>query len=124
MAVMQSRDTRTFEAGGDLSAGQFKFVDLAADGQVDLVASAGAKAIGVLLNNPSAAGYAATVCVSGSVMITCAGTITAGDQIQSDAAGAALLAATSDVILGYAREDGVIGQIIEMEFITGGNAAA
>ena len=26
MAVMQSRDNRTFEAGADLSAGQFKFV--------------------------------------------------------------------------------------------------
>jgi len=49
MAVMQSRDTRTFEAGGDLSAGQFKFVTLAADGQVDITASAGGNAIGVLL---------------------------------------------------------------------------
>lgn len=124
MAVMQSRDTRTFEAGADLSAGQFKFVTLAADGQVDITSSAGGNAIGVLLNKPSAAGRAATVCVSGSVMITCGGTITAGDQIQSDASGDALLAATGDVVLGYAREDGVDGQIIEMEFITGGNVAA
>jgi hypothetical protein len=124
MAVMQSRDNRTFEAGSDLSAGQFKFVSLAADGQVDTTASAGGNAIGVLLNNPSSVGYAATVCVSGSVMITCGGTITAGDQLQSDAAGDALLAATGDVVLGYARESGVDGQIIEMEFITGGNVAA
>ena len=124
MAVMQSRDTRTFEAGADLSAGQFKFVTLAADGQVDITSSAGGNAIGVLLNKPAAAGRAATVCVSGSVMITCGGTITAGDQIQSDANGDALLAATSDVVLGYARENGVDGQIIEMEFITGGNVAA
>jgi len=124
MAVMQSRDNRTFEAGGDLSAGQFKFVTLAADGQVDITAAAGGNAIGVLLNNPAAAGRAATVCVSGSVMITCGGAITAGDQIQSDASGDALLAATGDVVLGYAREDGVDGQIIEMEFITGGNVAA
>jgi hypothetical protein len=124
MSVMQSRDTRTFEAGADLSAGQFKFVTLAADGQVDITSSAGGNAIGVLLNKPAAAGRAATVCVSGSVMITCGGTITAGDQIQSDASGDALLAATGDVVLGYAREDGVDGQIIEMEFITGGNVAA
>ena len=124
MAVMQSRDNRTFEAGADLSAGQFKFVTLAADGQVDITASAGGNAIGVLLNNPAAAGRPATVCVTGSVMITCGGAITAGDQLQSDAAGDALLAATGDVVLGYAREDGVDGQIIEMEFITGGNVAA
>jgi len=57
-------------------------------------------------------------------MITCGGTVTAGDQLQSDASGDALLAATGDVVLGYAREDGVDGQIIEMEFITGGNVAA
>jgi hypothetical protein len=124
MAVMQSRDTRTFEAGGNLSTGQFKFVTLAADGQVDITASAGGNAIGVLLNNPAAAGRAATVVVSGSVMITCGGTITAGDQLQANTDGTALLAATGDVVLGYARESGVVGQVIEMEFITGGNLAA
>jgi hypothetical protein len=124
MAVMQSRDNRTFEAGSDLSTGQFKFVSLASDGQVDTTAAAGGNAIGVLLNNPSAAGRAATVCVGGSVNVICGGTIAAGAQIQSGADGAALLAATGDVVLGYAREAGVVGQVIEMEFITGGNLAA
>ena len=124
MAVMQSRDNRTFEAGGDLSAAQFKFVTLAADGQVDVTASAGGNAIGVLLNNPAVAGYAATVCMSGDVMVEAGGTITAGDQIQSSATGTALLAATGDVVLGYAREDAVVGQIMRIEFITGGNVAA
>ena len=124
MSVMQSRDNRTFEAGGDLSAAQFKFVTLAADGQVDVTASAGGNAIGVLLNNPAVAGYAATVCVSGDVMVEAGGTITAGDQIQSSATGTALLAATGDVVLGYAREDAVVGQIMRIEFITGGNVAA
>ena len=124
MTTMQSRDNRTFEAGGDLSTAQFKFVSLAADGQVDVTASAGGNAIGVLLNNPSAAGYAATVCVSGDVMVEAGGTITAGDQIQSSATGTALLAATGDVVLGYAREDAVVGQIMRIEFITGGNVAA
>lgn len=124
MTVMQSRDTRTFEAGGDLSADQFKFVSLAADGQVDVTASAGGNAIGVLLNNPSAAGYAATVVVSGDVMVKAGGTITAGDQIQSSATGEALLAATGDVVLGYARESAVDGQLMRIEFITGGNVAA
>ena len=124
MAVMQTRDTRTFEAGGDLSAAQFKFVALASDGQVDVVASAGGNAIGVLLNNPAAAGRAATVAVSGSVMITCGGTVAAGAALQSDASGDAITAASGDVVLGYAREAGVDGQVIEMEFITGGNIVA
>ena len=57
-------------------------------------------------------------------MVEAGGTITAGDQIQSSATGTALLAATGDVVLGYAREDAVIGQIMRIEFITGGNVAA
>ena len=123
MAVMQSRDNRTFIAGEDLSAAQFKFVTLEADGQVDLADSAGENAMGVCLVG-AAAGNAVTVCVSGSVMVEAGGTITAGDQIQTGADGTALLAATGDIILGYAREDGVDGQIIEIEMIQGGNAAA
>ena len=54
MAVMQSRDTRTFVAGEDLSSAQFKFVTLESDGQVDLADSAGENCIGVLMNKPTA----------------------------------------------------------------------
>jgi hypothetical protein len=66
MAVMQSRDTRTFIAGEDLSSAQFKFVTLESDGQVDLADSAGENAIGVCLVG-GAAGAAVTVVVSGKV---------------------------------------------------------
>jgi len=123
MATMLSRDTRTFVAGSDLTAAQFKFVSLAADGQVDVTASAGGNAIGILSNNPNV-GQAATVTVTGGYMVEAGGTITAGDQIQSSATGTALLAATSDVVLGYALENAVIGQVMRIEFITGGNLAA
>jgi len=123
MAVMQSRDNRTFIAGEDLSAAQFKFVTLESDGQVDLADSAGENAIGVCLAGATA-GNAVTVCVSGSVMVTAGGTIAAGAAVQTDAAGDALTAATGDVILGYAREAAVDGQIIEIEMIQGGNVAA
>ena len=64
MAVMQSRDTRTFIAGVDLSAAQFKFVTLESDGQVDLANSAGENCIGVCLVG-GAAGAAVTVAISG-----------------------------------------------------------
>mgnify|MGYP002760901671 CR=1 FL=1 len=123
MAVMQSRDTRTFEAGGDLSAGQFKFVALAADGQVDL-AGDGAQAIGVLYNEPDAAGKAATVVMTGKVIVEAGDSVTAGDAIGVDADGNAVTAATSDITMGYALEDAVDGQIFAMELIQGGNAAA
>ena len=123
MATMTSRDTRTFEAGGDLSADQFKFVALAADGQVELC-GAGAQAIGVLLNDPAAAGRAATVVVSGDVMVKCGGTVTRGGAVAVDASGLAVDATTGDVIMGYAREAGVASQIINIELIQGGNASA
>lgn len=123
MAVFQSRDTRTFEAGSDLSAGQFKFVALAADGQVDLCGD-GAQAIGVLYNQPSAAGQAATVVMTGKVIVEAGGSVTAGDEVACDADGNCVTAATSDIIMGYALEDAVDGQVFAIELIQGGNAAA
>jgi len=123
MAVMQSRDNRTFIAGEDLSAAQFKFVTLESDGQVDLADSDGENAIGVCLVG-GAAGAAVTVCVSGSVMVEAGGTIAAGAAVQTGADGTALAAATGDVVMGYAREAGVDGQIIEIELIQGGNVVA
>lgn len=123
MSVMQSRDTRTFIAGEDLSSAQFKFVTLESDGQVDLADSAGENAIGVCLVG-GAAGAAVTVVISGSVMVTSGGTIAAGAAIQTDANGDALTAASGDVVLGYARESAVDGQIFEIELIQGGNVVA
>ena len=120
MAVMQSRDNRTFVAGEDLSAAQFKFVTLESDGQVDLADSAGENAIGVCIVG-AGSGKAVTVTVAGSVMVEAGGTIAAGAAVQAGADGTALAAATGDVVLGYAREAAVDGQIIEIEMIQGGN---
>ena len=123
MAVMQSRDNRTFVAGEDLSTAQFKFVTLESDGQVDLADSVGENAIGVCIVS-AGSGKAVTVTVGGSVMVEAGGSINAGAQIQCGADATALTAAAGDVVMGYAREAAVDGQIIEMELIQGGNAAA
>ena len=123
MAVMQSRDNRTLVAGEDLSAAQFKFVTLEADGQADLADSAGETCYGVLLNQPIA-GKAATVCVAGKVMVEAGGTIAAGDNVAAAADGTAVTATTGLIIMGQAYEAGVDGQIIAIELIQGGNAAA
>ena len=123
MAVMQSRDTRSFVAGESLAAAQFKFVTLESDGQVDLADSAGENCIGVLLNSP-AAGEAATVAISGKVMVTSGGTIAAGAAVATDASGDAVTAASTNIIMGYALEAAVAGQVMAIELIQGGNAAA
>lgn len=123
MAIMQSRDTRTFVAGEDLSTAQFKFVTLEADGEVDLADAAGENCIGVLLVEGAAAA-AVTVAISGSVIVEAGGTVTAGGAVATDATGRAVDATTSDIIMGYAREAGVVNQKIEIELIQGGNASA
>lgn len=123
MAVIQTRDTRTFIAGEDLSAAQFKFVTLESDGQVDLADSAGENCIGVCLVGGTA-GTAVTVAISGKVMVEAGGTIAAGAAVQTDGNGDALTAASGDYVMGYALEAGVDGQIIAIELIQGGNIVA
>lgn len=93
----------TLEAGQDLSASQYFFVAVAADGQVD-PAGDGAYAEGVLQNDPSAAGRAASVQISGISKVVAGGAVSVGDAVASTAAGKATTAATGDIILGTALE--------------------
>jgi hypothetical protein len=123
MAVQESRDTRTFIAGEDLSSSQFKFVTLESDGQVDLADAAGENCMGVVINDPASGGEA-TVVVSGKTVVTAGDTIAAGAAIATDASGDAVTAASTNIIMGYALEAGVDGQVIAVELIQGGNAAA
>lgn len=102
MATKQSMISVTLEAGGDLSAAQFTFVLLASDAQVDQVSSAGGDADGVLQNDPSAAGRAATVAIGGIVKVKAGAVVAAGAKVQSDATGRAITAATGDHVLGKA----------------------
>jgi hypothetical protein len=120
---MQSRDTRTFVAGEDLSTAQFKFVTLETDGKIDLADSAGENCVGVLLVE-GAAHRAVTVVITGSVMVEAGGTITNGRAVTTDATGRAANATAGDIVMGYAREAGVVNQVIEIELIQGGNAFA
>lgn len=120
MAVLQTRDTRTFIAGEDLSSAQFKFVTLEAGGTVDLADAAGENSIGVCLVGGDV-DTAVTVAITGKVTVEAGATIAAGAQVATTAAGKAATAAAGDVVMGYALEAGVNGQIIAIELIQGGN---
>jgi uridylate kinase len=76
-----------------------------------------------LINDPAAA-EAATVVMSGKVMVTAGGTIAAGASVATDASGDAVTASTGNIVMGYATEAAVDGQVIAIELIQGGNAAA
>ena len=118
MAAMEQVQSVTLEAGADLSADQFTFVVVAADGQVDQVSSAGGEVDGVLLNDPAAAGRAATVAYAGVVKVYAGGTVASGAKVQSDASGAAITAASGDLVVGKCVKGGAVGELIEVLLIS------
>lgn len=115
MAYDESKVCISLEAGQDLSAAQYHFVSVASDGQVDAT-GAGLAAIGVLQNDPSAAGRAAEVCVGGLTKVAAGGTVAAGAVVAANAAGKAVAATTGDIVLGTAVTGGADGSIISMVF--------
>jgi len=115
MAVNNNQTCVPFEAGADLSTKQYRFVSIASDGQVDPTGD-GLLAVGVLQNDPAAAGRAAEVAISGIVKVEAGGTIAAGAAVASSATGTAVTAATADVILGTAVDGGASGSVITIVF--------
>lgn len=115
MATQDNMLCVSLEAGQDLSAKQFYFVSVAADGQIDPT-GAGAIAQGVLQDAPAAAGRAALVAVAGKVKVVCGAAVTRGGPVASTSTGTATNATTGNIILGTALETGAAGRIIEMIF--------
>lgn len=115
MAYNNSQTCVTLEAGADLSTNQFHFVTVDADGQLS-VSTDGAASVGVLLNNPSAAGRAAEVCIAGLTRVEAGGTVAAGAAVASGATGEAITAAIGDAILGTAVTGGADGEVISIIF--------
>ena len=122
MATEEARHLISLQAGQDLSAKQYFFVSVSSDGQIDPTGNGGAAA-GVLQNDPSAAGRAATVCIGGVTKVSVGATVAAGAAIASDAAGECVPAASGDAILGTALEAGTDGTIISILFNPRGFAA-
>lgn len=119
MATVNNFQAITIEAGADLSAGQYRFVLIASDGQVDLVSSAGGDADGILMGKPSAAGKAAEIAISGVAKIVVGtGDLSAGDKVQSDASGEGIQAASADHVLGKCLKDGVDGEIVPILLVS------
>jgi hypothetical protein len=116
MATQDNMITVSLEAGQDLSAKQFCFVSVAADGQIDPT-GAGLIAQGVLQDAPAAAGRAAEVAIAGKVKVVCGAAVTRGGPVASTSTGTATNATTAgQIILGTALETGASGRIIEILF--------
>jgi len=122
MAYKNSQTCVTLEAGADLSANQFHFVTMDSDGQLS-VSTDGAASVGVLLNDPSAAGRAAEVCIGGLTRVEAGGTVAAGDFVASNSTGEAITAGSDDNILGTAITGGADGEVISIIFQPRGGTA-
>lgn len=126
MATQGNEIRQTFVAGADLSARQYTLVTcngVTADGENRTVVTpaAGAKADGVLINNPGNT-RAATVVVFGRTKVKAGGPIAAGAEVQALANGQVITASTG-IRVGKALEAAVTNQIITIDFYPGGNAA-
>lgn len=94
MATQEAVTSITLPAGGDLSAHQWKFMTVNSSGQAILQTTVNGRVVGVLQNDPAAAGREAEVAISGRVKVMVGGTaVAAGDEVECTAAGLALTAA-------------------------------
>lgn len=111
MAYEEAGKVITLPANADLSANQYAFVVVNTSARVAL-ASNGADAIGVLVNDPAAAGRPAAIQIDGVAKLKVgSGGLTMGDNVAADTNGVAITAATGDAILGKALETVAAGGI-------------
>lgn len=115
MAYEESAVMVTLPANGDLSASQFKFVKLNSSGRL-VACGAGEAAVGVLQDDPRAAGRAGAVAIGGIVKAKAEGNVAAGAAVASDADGGVVTAATGNIVLGIAVTGGASGEIISVLF--------
>ena len=112
MAYEQTLRTVGLPASADLSASQFCFVAVNADGNLALP-SAGGDADGILQDKPNALGVFGEVGILGvSKLVVGEAGVTAGDLLTTDTAGKAVTAASTNKILGRALASGASGVII------------
>lgn len=118
MAVENLGKCINVEAASDLSAAQYKFVNVNSSGQAAAVAAAGGDASGVLQNDPAAAGREAQVMVgAGVTKVVGGGTCTRGSYTAADSSGRAVNAVSGDFILGEFLETATTaGQVVTLLF--------
>lgn len=110
---------RTFGAGADLSSYQYyAVIQQTDDGYVDRAASAGARCDGILQNKPDAEAALARVCVSGPSKAKVGGNVTPGLELQADTDGMLIAASTADYVVAICREDGVDGDLVDVDVVS------
>lgn len=90
---------------------QYRFVKVTGSHTAGLSTAGGDVSVGVLQNKPQREGAAATVATHGiSMVFVGTGGVTAGDEVEADANGAAVTQ-SAGTTLGVAIEDGAAGEL-------------
>ena len=119
MATQEQVQCVSVPAAGDLGAKQWHFMVVDAAGRMDIPGGAGYDADGVLIDGPRAIDRVGSLAFAGRVKVE-AGTagVTAGDKVQTDAAGCAVAATTLDHVLGKALTTAADGALAEILLIS------
>ena len=116
------------KAAGDISANQFEAVKLSADMTVTSIAANTDCPVGILQNNPNAAGQAAEVAGPGErCKARYGGTVTIGQRLSVDGDGELVAVAegtdTTRYIIAHALEAGANQEVHEVLVLTPHRAA-
>lgn len=101
MAYEENLSKITVPANADLSASQYCLVVINSSGKLAL-ATATAKADGVLQDKPSAADDAGCLAINGVSKVKAGAAITAGDDISVGSSGKAATSTSGDIVVGRA----------------------
>lgn len=116
MSSQNSTICTTLKASADLSANQYRFVEITAAQTVGACNAITDLAIGVLQNDPDAAGKPAAVAIFGTTKVVAGAAIAAGAKVAPTAAGKAQTAASTQVpraiALDAAAADGDVIEIL------------
>lgn len=118
MTTANPKGCITVIASQDLTAKQYRAITNAG-----AVAGAGAKALGILQNNPPS-GRAATICTEHLSKAVAGATIAKDAELAADANGAFITATTGQFVLARAMESAVVGDIFQVLVQSGSSAKA
>lgn len=116
MAVQRQVGSQTDakESAVDLTGKEYHFIARAADGRFTLPL-AGGKAAGVCQEG-KAAGRHSSIATGNQLKVLAAEAIAPGDEVATDAAGAAVVAAAGDEVLAEALSVAAAGELVEIDF--------
>lgn len=122
MSTVESVQRISMPVAADYSAKQYYFMKVASG--VATVAGDGEEAIGVLMDNPSAAADPGEIAIGGRVKVVASAAISVDAHLASTATGTAVTSTSGDYILGFALSAATAaGDVIEMLFHPNGKTA-